>query len=81
MKKIRNFGIVCVSAASIVVAGSGLVHADNVDAGRVVADSTGSADSTATGSATGSANLINGLAKLLNTGSGNPVCPGGKNCP
>ncbi|MEU7140119.1 hypothetical protein ABZ942_11775 [Nocardia sp. NPDC046473] len=67
MKKIRTFGFVCLTAASIVVAGSGLAVAD---------------DTTASGSSAGSSALVTGLGKLLSTGSsGGPFCPGGAGCP
>ncbi|MFI7004852.1 hypothetical protein [Nocardia sp. NPDC050175] len=65
MKKIRTFGFVCLTAASIVVAGSGLAVAD---------DTSGSG----TGSAalvTGLGKL------LSTGSSGGPFCPGGAGCP
>ncbi len=78
LKKIRTFGLLCVTAASIVLAGSGLAAAE-------VADIQGAGTTTppaSSGSGTGSAALVEGIAKLLATGSaGGPYCPGGAGCP
>ncbi|MGX1778650.1 hypothetical protein ACWIGW_41540 [Nocardia brasiliensis] len=74
MKKIHTFGLLCVTAASIAMAGPGSASAEASD---IQASTTPPASS---GSGSGSAALIEGIAKLFNSGSG-PYCPGGAGCP
>ncbi|MFD0360342.1 hypothetical protein ACFQZZ_02640 [Nocardia sp. GCM10030253] len=65
MSKIRALGV-ALAAAGIVLAGSGMAAAEAPQGAAIDAPSNGYLD----GFGAGSSNLLNGLGKLIGTGSG-----------